>query len=175
MKEKTISLVLLVVTVLMIPIFASCNRISPALSIAATTENEEYFNPIDEYFLPKINQSTSEVECRDYQDSYRGVWKEEFYNVLQWLDSKCVYPEDREDIGLLKNSVEDFINEYYRILLLEQLDFYSVKPDERYITGNAFRSEWNQIQVEIYRDVCIKLITDDYKFLERDYSKAHFE
>ena len=138
-------------------------------------EKEEYHNPIDEYFLPRIQISSSEVERRDYQDSYKGVWKEELYNILQWLDNKCVYQEDKDSLILLSKSVDDLINEYYRILLLEQFDLYLVKPDERVISGNAFRSNWNQIQGEIFRDVCIRLIADDYNFLERDYSQAVFE
>ena len=172
MKKKTL---LFIVTALLIPVVTSCNNSSPTQPTAATMVEEEYLNPIDKYFLPKIEKATSEVERRGYQDSYRGVWKEEFYNILQWLDNKCEYQEDKENLISLNKSVDNLINECFQVITIEQFDFYSVKPGERYITGNAYRSSWNQTQGEIFRDVCIRLITDDYNFLERDYSQAIFE
>ena len=54
---------------------------------------EEYSNPIDAYFLPRIENASCEAERRQMQDTYRGVCKTEFENLIAWMQDKCVYQE----------------------------------------------------------------------------------
>lgn len=53
-------------------------------------------------------------------------------------------------------------------------------PDNhRNLWGNGTRSGLNQIKGEIYRDASMLLIKKmynlNYKFIDRDYSKEHYE
>ena len=144
------------------------------------TENLEYIsgitaNPIDEYFIPRIQSSISEAQRRGYQDTYRGVWKEEFNSVLIWLEQKYIYQKDKDNVIALEMIVDDYISLLYEIYLIEQGDGYLDDPDERSASGTGFRSGFNMIAGEVYRNVSMRLITDDYDFIVRDYSLAHFE
>ena len=64
------------------------------------SEGEEYSNPIDAYFLPRIESASCEAERRQMQDTYRGVWKTEFENIMVWMQYKCVYQEDKDTLQL---------------------------------------------------------------------------
>lgn len=59
---------------------------------------EEYSNPIDAYFLPRMENASCEAERRELQDTYRGVWKTEFENIMVWMQDKCVYQEDKDNL-----------------------------------------------------------------------------
>ena len=170
MKTILFCITVLLFTVL---VFSGCERTAPDMTVPVCTDN--YTNPIDRYFLPKIESSLSEAERREYQDTYRGVWKEEFLNVIKWLDSKCVYKDDRKNVWLIEKNIEDFINEYYYICLFTQNNNAKLEPEKRISLGTGFRSGFNQSIGEVYRDACMRLITDDYAFLNRDYSEDHFE
>jgi hypothetical protein len=55
---------------------------SPANNDNANTDS----NPINAYLTPRINdQANCEAEMREYQDTYRGVWKAEFENIMNWM------------------------------------------------------------------------------------------
>lgn len=137
-----------------------------------------YNNPIDEYFIPRINDATlCEAEMREYQDTYRGVWKAEFDNIMLWMNKKCVYQEDKDKLTVYKNSVEHLIDSTYTVVVTDWLDDYKLPPksSERNSWGNGTRSALNQIQAEIYRDAGMRLVDKDYSFLKKDYSKEHYE
>ena len=147
---------------------------------ATVLEREEYSNPIDAYFLPRIESASSQVEYRELQDTYRGVWKTEFENVMVWMQDKCVYQEDKDNLLLFEESVESLIDTTQTVLLTDWLDDYELPPDSdnRNQWGNGTRSGLNQIRAEIYRDASMKLIEhsyDTYIFMERDYSLEHYE
>lgn len=140
-----------------------------------TRENEivEYSNPIDAYFLPRIENASCEAERRQMQDTYRGVWKTEFENIMAWMKDKCVYQEDKDTLLLYEESVESLIETTQTILVTN----YEFPPgsDERKSWGNSVRSELNQEEAEIYRDAGMRLINDSYIFMERDYSLELYE
>ena len=143
-------------------------------------DQEEYSNPIDAYFLPRIENASCEVERREMQDTYRGVWKTEFENVMVWMQDKCVYQEDKDNLLLFEESVESLIDTTQTVLLTDWLDDYELPPDSdnRSRWGNGTRSGLNQIRAEIYRDASMKLIEhsyDTYIFMEQDYSLEHYE
>lgn len=140
-------------------------------------KQEEYSNPIDAYFLPHIENAWSEAERRELQDTYRGVWKTEFENVMVWMQDKCVYQEDKDNLLLYTKSVESLIETTRTILVTDSLGDYKRPPgsDSRNSWGNGTRSGLNQIEAEIYRDASMKLIDDTYTFEKRDYSLEHYE
>ena len=81
------------------------------IETAALSEHnqEEYSNPIDAYFLPYIENASCEAERRELCDNYRGVWKTEFENIMVWMQDKCVYQEDKDNLLLFTKSVESLI------------------------------------------------------------------
>ena len=135
---------------------------------------EEYSNPIDAYFLPRIENASCEAERRQMQDTYRGVWKTEFENVMAWMQDKCVYQEDKDNLLLFEESVDSLIETTYTVWMVTD---YELPPgsDGRKSWGNGTRSAWNQKEGEIYRDVSMKLVDDTYIFMERDYSLELYE
>ena len=136
-------------------------------------ESEEYSNPIDAYFLPRIENASCEAERRQMQDTYRGVWKTEFENIMVWMQDKCVYQEDKDTLLLYEESVESLI-ETTRTILVTNYEF-PPGSDERNSWGNSTRSALNQKTGEIYRDAAMRLINDTYIFMERDYSLELYE
>lgn len=165
---------------------------SPA--VAETEEPQEpdsgqtgYNNPIDEYFLPRIQSGDKcEAEIRGLQDNYKHVWKEEFENLTKWLRKKCVYEEDKENISSMEKSVSEYIERTKAVIATELTDTYEVNPDpekgkdmvsRNSCWGNGTRSALNQTEGEIYRDTCMRIISlygaeTEYKFRRVDYSKA---
>ncbi len=138
---------------------------------AAAPAAQAYANPIDAYFLPRIEQASCEAERREWQDHYREVWKTEFENVLSWMDQKCEYPEDREQLQLFAKSVETLIGTTRAVLVTDWLDHYGQPPGSgRGSWGNGTRSGLNQTEAELYRDASMKLIDDRYVFMERSYA-----
>lgn len=140
-------------------------------------EIEEYSNPIDAYFLPRIKSASCEAERRQMQDTYRGVWKTEFENIMAWMQDKCVYQEDKDNLLLYEESVESLIETTRTVLVTDWLGDYELPPDsdERNSWGNGTRSGLNQKEAEIYRDAGMRLIDDSYIFMERDYSMELYE
>lgn len=136
---------------------------------------EEYSNPIDAYFLPRIENASCEAERRQMQDTYRGVWKTEFENIMAWMQDKCVYQEDKDTLLLYEESVESLIETTRTISLTKYK--YEFPPDsvERNSWGNGTRSYLNQKEAEMYRNAGMELIDDSYIFMERDYSMELYE
>ena len=145
--------------------------------VLSELHQEEYSNPIDAYFLPRIENASCEAERRELQDTYRGVWKTEFENIMVWMQDKCVYQEDKDTLLLFTKNVESLIETTRTILETDWLDNYSQPPgsDSRHSWGNGTRSGLNQKEAEIYRDAGMKLIDDTYIFKERDYALEHYE
>ncbi len=142
-----------------------------------------YDNPIDEYFLPKINAvDASQAEIRAYQDDYKYVWKEEFENLTKWLRKKCIFEEDKKKIQEMKKSVSEYVEQSKEVILTELLDTYKVNPNpergeesRNSYWGNGTRSRLNQIEGEIYRDASMRIINlygagEKYEFRKVEYS-----
>lgn len=136
---------------------------------------EEYSNPIDAYFLPRIENASCEAERRQMQDTYRGVWKTEFENIMAWMQDKCVYQEDKDTLLLYEESVESLIETTRTISLTKYKYEFPPDSDERNSWGNGTRSYLNQKEAEIYRNAGMELIDDTYIFMERDYSMELYE
>ena len=136
-------------------------------------------NPIDAYFIPRINSSSAEVERRELQDTYRGVWEAEYENVIVWITSKCQYQDDIDKLMKYVASVDEMIAAARNVMLSEWLDVYDMHPDDpdRNSWGNGTRSGLNQVTGEIYRNAAILLIEhcEGYEYREIDYSKEHYE
>ena len=147
-------------------------------AVALSEHNQGgYSNPIDAYFIPRIDNASSEAERRELQDTYRGVWKTEFENIMVWMRDKCVYQEDKDNLSLFTECVVSLIETTRAILVTDWLDDYKRPPgsESRNFWGNGTRSALNQKEAEIYRDAGMKLIDDTYLFEERDYSLEHYE
>lgn len=143
-------------------------------AVALSEQNqEEYSNPIDAWFLPRIENASCEAECRQLQDTYRGVWKTEFENVMVWLQDKCIYQEDKDNLLLFEESVESLIETTYTIWVTD----YDLPPgsDGRKSWGAGTRGVLSQKEGEIYRDVSMNVIDGTYIFMERDYSLELYE
>ena len=97
--------------------------------VLSKLHQEEYSNPIDAYFLPRIENASCEAERRELQDTYRGVWKTEFENIMVWMQDKCVYQEDKDNLLLFTKSVESLIETTRTILITDWLDDYKRPPD----------------------------------------------
>ncbi len=136
---------------------------------------EEYSNPIDAYFLPRIENASCEAERRQMQDTYRGVWKTEFENIMAWMQDKCVYQEDKDTLLLYEESVESLIETTRTISLTKYKYEFPPDSDERNSWGNGTRSYLNQKEAEMYRNAGMELIDDTYIFMERDYSMELYE
>jgi len=152
--------------------------------VPTTTKSEsEYSNPIDEYFLPRIASASSEAACREYQDTYRGVWRSEFRNIVKWAASKYTYQQDIVALGDYVGSVEQLIANAQTLVIAELwVSEPDTPPDARESDplGTGTRSWLNQLEGEIYRDAGMRLIRnlslhDDYIFLDVDYSNEHYE
>ena len=68
---------------------------------------EGYGNPIDEYFLPRIATAFPEVARREYQDTYRGIWKSEFENIVQWVAENYTYQQDLDALSEYKKALNN--------------------------------------------------------------------
>lgn len=166
----------------------------PSPAVAEIEEPQEpdsgqtsYNNPIDEYFLPRIqSRDKCEAEIRGLQDNYKHAWKEEFENLTKWLCKKCIYEEDKENISSMEKSVSEYIERTKNVIATELTDTYEVNPNlekgkdmmsRNSYWGNETRSALNQIEGEIYRDTCMRIISlhgaeTEYKFRKVDYSEA---
>lgn len=143
-----------------------------------TSSDERYSNPIDAYFLPRINgQIEAETNRRELEDTYRGVWKAEFENIMLWMQNKCIYQADKDNLSLFADSVQSMIDTSRTVILTDSLDDYKLQPDDpaRSFWGTGTRSGLNQKEAEIYRDAGMLLVDDSYVFLDKDYSKEHYE
>ena len=144
-------------------------------SLSEDNQKEEYSNPIDAYFLPRIENASCEAERRQMQDTYRGVWKTEFENIMAWMQDKCVYQEDKDTLLLYEESVESLIETTRTISLTKYKYEFPPDSDERKSRGNSTRSDLNQKEAEMYRNAGMELIDDTYIFMERDYSMELYE
>ena len=132
-----------------------------------------YSNPIDAYFIPRLNNYSCEVELRDYQDAYLVVWRDEYKNVMKWMYSKCIYQEDKDNLSAYEDSVSQLIKSTETVSLTNWSDIYKTPPAKRFpgnTWGNGTRSALNQLEAEIYRDASMRFIDKNYTFLKRDYS-----
>ena len=164
----------------LIPSTKNTSADSRAMDQNDSTSSDTYSNPIDAYFLPRIKNTSSGK--KSYQDTYRGVWKSEFENILKVIDQKCVYQKDKDDLIAYKNSVEQLIKSTRDVVVTYWLDDYNIPPpdtDTFRNKGNGTRSALGQIEGEIYRNASMLLIEKmydlNYKFLDKDYSKEHYE
>ncbi len=148
-------------------------------------QKETYENPIDEYFLPRIEFAASEATMRGYQDDYRGVWRSEFQHLMKFIRKKCVYGQDREKVQAYEKNVRDMIEKSKEIAGMEIANTYDINPDppkgkdgntRSSSWGNGTRSRLNQLEGEMYRDASMSLIDIfQYKFRELEYSELHYE
>ena len=143
-----------------------------------------YDNPIDEYFVPKIEYARkyeSEASKKRLQDSYAIVWEREYINLIDYLKEKCVYKEDKNAIIKMKKSTYTNIDNTIAVVKTDFLDDYSINPDpEKCIDhvsrisspGNSTRSRLNQIKGEMFRDEVMRIlsINREYVFVKQDYT-----
>ena len=148
----------------------------------STQPESAYSNPIDEYFLPLIETASPEITRREYQDTYRGVWKSEFENIIQWSAAKYTYQHDIDALSDFMRSAEQLIAKAQALAIAELRAEFDISPGapESAPWGTGTRSWLNQLEGEIYRDAGMLLIRsisycDDYIFLDIDYSKEHYE
>jgi len=152
------------------------------LPATATTQESAYSNPIDEYFFSCMRDAGCEAELRWYQDTYRGVWKSEFYNIVQWAAEMYTYQQDLDVLNNYISNVEQQITNMMELVLAALRAEHDLPPDASSAdyTGNGTRSWLNQLTGEIYRDAGMRLIENihyhgSYVFLDVDYSKESYE
>ena len=51
-------------------------------------------NPMDAYFLPKLNGATGCIEFRDLQDAYFTAWLAEYTNLIEYIHALCTHEQD---------------------------------------------------------------------------------
>ena len=126
-------------------------------------------NPIDNYFYPKLENAQAEVDIRTLQDSYYNAWKTEFNNVISYLNKKCKYQQDKNQISTYVKRLQDFLDDSTPVIVTDWGDVYSMDPKDpnRNPYGNGTLSGINEHQAKIYRDACIDIINrnSDYKFI----------
>lgn len=137
--------------------------------------SQEYSNPIDSYFLPRIENAEDNASRKELQDIYMCVWSTEFDNVILWMQDKCVYQEDKDNLLLYKESVNSLIEITCTVLQTDWADTYTQAPGDKGSGGLGTQSRLRQTKGEIYRDACTKLIDDTYIFIERDYSLERYQ
>lgn len=156
-----------------------------SLAEMSTPEGSVYDNPIDAYFLPRMKkQHICMVELRDLQYAYQQVWKDEFENLMEWMQCKCVYKEDKRHLENWKKSVEKNIKTSREVIITELLDVYEINPDPKKVEDHVTRvSAWGngtvhylkQLEGEIYRNAVMSVVNlfadRKYKFRDIDYSK----
>ena len=161
MKKKIFYVIIFIVSINLIGCQKGVHNLIDSSTISSSSKTVAvYNNPIDAYYLPKINQSSAEVELRIYQDKYYEVWTEQFDRIIQLMKDKCIYKKDIDAIESYKASVEKLIDNSSTILVTEWLDDYKLPPDspERGSWGNGTRSGLNMKHAEILRDACMMLI-----------------
>jgi len=141
-------------------------------------------NPIDAYFLPRIEYAAdSEVQRRVWQDTYLGVWRAEFNNIVEWVEEMYVHQEHKDVLYDYINSVEQLIDVTIDLIFAELFEQYELPPTAGIYnaSGNGTRSWHNQLIGEIYRDAGMRIIEnflqrpEGYVFLDIDYSKEYYE
>ena len=152
------------------------------LPATAKTQESAYSNPIDEYFFSCMRNAGCEAELRWHQDTYRGVWKSEFYNIVQWVAEMYIYQQDLDVLNDYVSNVEQQITNTMELVLAALRAERDLPPDASSAdyTGNGTRSWLNQVTGEIYRDAGMRLIENihyhgSYVFLDIDYSKESYE
>jgi len=146
------------------------------------TFHAPYSNPIDDYFLPRIEYPRAEVGRRAYQDTYRGVWKSEFENIVKWTAARYTYQQDLDALSDYVRGVEQLIENARALMIAELRAEFDIPPGAPEFApwGNGTRSWLNQVEGEIYRDAGMRLIESmscgyNYTFLDVDYSKECYE
>ncbi|MBR1599087.1 MAG: hypothetical protein IJ661_09280 [Lachnospiraceae bacterium] len=82
---------------------ASANRDN---ELKTTSKTVQYDNPIDEYYLPQINNiDKSMSETRALQYSYGYVWREEYKNIIKWIEDICDNTEKLQSVRKLDESI----------------------------------------------------------------------
>ncbi len=125
-------------------------------------------NPIDNYFEPKLN-SKIQAEVRDSLEQYEEVWEKEYNKVIEIVNKKCIYDDDKENLNQFKKSVANLIETATPVLEIEMLDNYNLEPDspEKHSWGNSTYSYLQGIKGQIYRDASMLIIPyldDEYEF-----------
>ena len=125
-------------------------------------------NPIDHYFSAKLKSKT-EAEVRDSSEEYEAVWEEEYYKVINIINNKCIYNEDKKNLNIFKENVENLIAAATPVLEMEMLDSYKLTPDspEKHSWGNSTYSYLQSIKGQIYRDASMLIIpylSEEYEF-----------
>ncbi len=125
-------------------------------------------NPIDNYFSTKLKSKT-EAEVRDSSEDYEAVWEEEYYKVIEIINKKCIYKEDKENLNKFKENVENLIAAATPVLEMEMLSNYNLTPDspEKHSWGNSTYFYLQCIKGQIYRNASMLIIPylcEEYEF-----------
>jgi hypothetical protein len=134
--------------------------------------------------LRRINESVSESERRELQDTYKGVWKDEFYTIVEWAEAEYSDQEYKSIIANYVENVEIQIDTAMNMMYVgySKSEIHSTENIDYLINaGNANRSFANELCGQIYRNAAMILIKmhqtgeNIYSFLEKDYSLEHYE
>jgi hypothetical protein len=151
-------------------------KIAPSTSTTSKKIKNQtaYSNPIDAYFLPRINNASCEAERRDWQDRYLIVWFGEFEKIIKIMKGKCKYQQDKDVIDAYRKSIDDSFNKTSAVLITEWMDNYLLAPHERGSYGNGTGSALHQIRAENLRNECLMLIHYCKKYVypnSKEFSK----
>ena len=141
------------------------------LQISYGMERIYWDNPVDRYWLARWRGSQAEI--RSVQDAYLGAWKEEYENILNYIEETAEYEVSKEGIINYKKGVDFQIENLNEVLV----------PD-RNMWGNGTFSWLNEEKARIYKTAAIILIdrlidkndgeepyyhTNYYQWLDHDY------
>lgn len=125
-------------------------------------------NPIDSYFVKKINTEDSEIQIELDKDAYMQIWKEQYRKILDIIRQKCIYDEDREIYEKYNSFIKEIYNNTETAVVSVMLNNFKYSPQDpaKYSFGMATDDELNMYKGIIYRNACVILIL----YLNNEYS-----
>lgn len=147
-------------------VLRSEDSIIEEITMFDTTKTYEYRlmrNPIDDYFLQKLNSASSYVEIRDYEYFYLVVWQHEYEKIMSMLQERCVMEEDKKRLRIFVKEVPESFERMKPFIEAEILNNfeYSESP-EKYSYGNSTMAKLMLYEGMHYRNACMLFANSMY-------------
>lgn len=117
-------------------------------------------NSIDRYFIDKLNHSESEIKYEINQNAYMKAWKAEYEKILNIIENKCIYSEDKEIYVKYNKSIKAIYANLESALIPVMLNDFKLSPDSpsKNSFGQGTRDGLTMYQGMVYRNFCIIFI-----------------
>ena len=131
-----------------------------------STKIDEYRlmrNPIDDYFLEKLNRASCYAEIRDYEYFYLVVWQREYEKIMAIMQERCVMNEDKERLQTFMEEVSESFEKMKPFIEGEILNnFEYPESPEKYSYGNSTIATLNMYEGMHYRNACMLFTNSMY-------------